>query len=92
MDEYALANTNQDVVGLLVLIQSICSQFDEQQQWVYALIQAQKRTCLLTKKKSANDKYHDDNVAMINVLESYGGAYGNEPGLLKAEVASVNLA
>ena len=66
------AETDQDVVQLLLVIQGYCCRFDDHQQSTYALEQA--------------TEYVEQSKSLVGVVETYGGAFGQEPGLVATEL------
>ncbi len=74
---------NQDVVGLMELIRGICCKYDASSEPVMLLVQAKRRvyTCYQGAKQP-NDKYAEELEAYVDVVEAYGGEFGNKPGYI----------
>ncbi len=85
--DYPAADTDQDAVKLLLIISGYCCRFDDHQQSVVALESAKHRmsTFYQTSEMTASD-YIEFFKALVGVVETYGGAFGNEPGLIRAEL------
>ena len=85
--DYPTADTDQDAVKLLLIIRGYCCKFDDHQQSVVALESAKHRvsTFYQTSEMTASD-YLEFFKALVGVMETYGGAFGNDPGLIKAEL------
>ena len=85
--DYPAADTDQDAVKLLLIIRGYCCKFDDHQQSVVALESAKHRvsTFYQTSEMTASD-YLEFFKALVGVMETYGGAFGNDPGLIKAEL------
>jgi hypothetical protein len=83
-DLYVQTNCNQDVVQLLLIIRGYCCRFDDNQQSIYVLESAkhhistyyQGHEVLIT-------EYVEHFKAQVGVVETYGGTYGNKPGLTR---------
>ncbi len=84
-DDYNNVEANQDVVGLMELIRGICCKYDASSEPVMSLVQAKRRvyTCYQGQKQT-NDEYAEELEAYADVVEAYGGQFGNEPGYLDA--------
>eukprot|EP00569_Conticribra_weissflogii_P008200 CAMPEP_0171363762 /NCGR_PEP_ID=MMETSP0879-20121228/3564_1 /TAXON_ID=67004 /ORGANISM="Thalassiosira weissflogii, Strain CCMP1336" /LENGTH=562 /DNA_ID=CAMNT_0011870969 /DNA_START=26 /DNA_END=1714 /DNA_ORIENTATION=- len=80
---YDDVEVNQDVVGLMELIRGICCKYDASCEPVMSLVQAKRRvyTCYQGQKQP-NDEYAEELAAYADVVEAYGGQFGNEPGYL----------
>ena len=86
------ADKEQDVVKLMVIIQGFCCEFDEHQQSVWGLVAAKLRVSTYYQTNGqSNDEYCKNLMAMVKTVETFGGAYGNEPGLIKAQLKSDNV-
>ena len=85
--DYPAADTDQDAVKLLLIICGYCCRFDDHQQSVVALESAKHRvsTFYQTSEMTASD-YLEFFKALVGVVETYGGAFGNEPGLIRAKL------
>lgn len=82
-ESYNDVETNQDVVGLMELIRGICCKYDTSCEPVMLLVQAKRRvyTCYQGQKQT-NDEYAEELEAYADVVEAYGGQFGNKPGYL----------
>ncbi len=66
---------DNDVVALLMMIRSYCCQLDTLNYEYISIIGAIKNLLyLFQKKKQENADYHKDFMAMVEVIEEYGGA------------------
>jgi hypothetical protein len=84
---YATVNGAQDVVELLRLIHGICCDFGAGQQSTWALEQAKHRVSVYYQRHDvSNTDYIQFFQALASVVETYGGACGNEPGLINAHL------
>ncbi len=89
----AATDNNQDVVALLLLIQGHCCQFDEHQQGTWALEQEKHRVPTYYQCHNiSNMDYLKNFQALVGMVETYGGAYGQEPGLIWAHLIAKNMA
>ena len=87
----AIDNT-EGVVGLLLLIQGIVTNFTDQRQKVWSLVQAKKRVLLFYQLETmSNDKYVEQFKARVLVVETYGGSFSQEPVLLRDELAEAGV-
>jgi hypothetical protein len=67
-------HSNQDAIGLLKLVQSLCCSYDAKTQGVTATVALHK--CLFThyqKDIANNHTYHQEFLAHIKTIETYGG-------------------
>ncbi len=82
-DGFNTVQATQDIVGLMELIRGICCKYDASSEPVMSLVQAKRRvyTCYQGAKQP-NDEYAEELEAYIDVVEAYGGEFGNEPGYL----------
>ena len=86
-NSYAIVNAAQNVVELLRLIRDFCCHFGAGQQSTWALEQAKHKVSIYYQKHDvSNTDYIQYFQALVGVLETYGGAYGNEPGLINAHL------
>jgi hypothetical protein len=77
----------QDVVQLLILIRGFCCTFDDQRQGTWSLQQAKKKAFLYVQKPGmVNADYMEEFMVIIGVVETYGGEWGQEPGLIRAKL------
>ncbi len=92
-DKYAPANADQDVVKLLLIIPRYCCHFDDHQQSTWALEGA--KHCVLVFYQSYNMEtmeYIENFQALVGVIETYGGAYGCKPGLIRLQLTAQRVA
>ncbi len=82
-NDYNNVEANQDVVRLVELIRGICCNYDASSEPVMSLVQAKRQvyTCYQGQKQT-NDKYAKELEAYADVVEAYGGQFGNEIGYL----------
>ena len=89
LDTYIQAEANQDMVQLLAIIRGHCCQFDDYQQSTYGLKHAKHRVSTFYQSyKATTMEYVEHFKALVGIVEAYGGAYGNEPGLIKAQLTA----
>ena len=83
--KFASAEKDQDVVALLKIIRGLCCDVDEKQQGTWGLEQAKHRVATFYQTYGmSNTDYIQFFTALVGVVETYGGAYGWEPGLVQA--------
>ena len=71
------AEADQDVVQLLLVIRGYCCRFDNHQQSTYALEQAKHGVSTYYQAYDVtNTEYVEHFKALVGVVETYGGAYG----------------
>jgi hypothetical protein len=86
-DLYAQADADQDAVQLLLIIQGYCCSFDANQQSTFTLKGAKHRVQVFIQGYDVTvTDYMEYFMALVGVAETYGGAYGNEPGLLREQL------
>jgi hypothetical protein len=86
-DSYVQADCNQDVVQLLLIIRGYCCRFNDNQQSIYALESTEHRVSTYYQGyKVTIMEYVEHFKALVGVVETYGGAYGNKPGIIKAQL------
>jgi hypothetical protein len=86
-DLYAQANTDQDAVQLLLIIRGYCCSFDANQQSTFALEGAKHRVQVFIQGYDVTVTYYMEYfTALVGVVETYGGTYGNKPGLLREQL------
>ncbi|KAL7469297.1 hypothetical protein ACHAXS_009567, partial [Conticribra weissflogii] len=83
---YENAEKNQNVCELLELIRAICCQFDINTQGTHALTQAKRRVYVFLQREMPNNAYLKEFQGRVKTVETYGGTFGEEPGLLKIEI------
>ncbi len=75
------------MVQLLIIIRGYCCRFDENQQGTYALKSVKHRVSTYYQGYDVSTtEYVEHFKALVGVVEMYGGAYGNEPGLVRAQL------
>ncbi len=86
-DAYPMADMDQDAVKLLLIICGYCCRFDDHQQSVVVLESA-KHHVLASYQTSemSNLDYFEFFKALVGVIETYGGAFGNKPGLIRTKL------
>ncbi len=86
-DSFASGDIDQDVVQLLFIVRGYCCQFDNHQQGTWALRNAKHRVLVFYQGYNMSMKEYIKNFkALVSVVETYGGAYGCEPGQLRAQL------
>jgi hypothetical protein len=86
-------NASQDVVELLRLVRGYCCDFGAGQQSTWALEQAKHKVSVYYQRHDvSNTDYVQFFQALVGVVETYGGAYGNEPGLINAHLVGQGVA
>ena len=86
---------DQDIVQLLLVILGYCCRFDDHQQSTWALEQAKLRVSMSMYYKAhdmTNTEYVEHFKALVGVVETYGGAYGHEPGITNPDMEGITLA
>jgi hypothetical protein len=84
---YAQADTDQDAVQLLLIIRGYCCSFDANQQSTFALEGAKHQVQVFIQGYNVTvTDYVEYFMALVGVVKTYGGAYGNEPGLLREQL------
>jgi hypothetical protein len=74
-------------VQLLLIIRGYCCSFDANQQSTFALKGAKHRVQVFIQGYDVTvTDYVEYFMALVDVVETYGGAYGNEPGLLREQL------
>ncbi len=87
MDLYAQANCDQDVVQLLLIIRGYFCRFDDNQQSIYRLESVKHSVSTYYQGYEVTiTEYVEHFKALVGVVETYRGAYGNELGLIKAQL------
>ena len=90
---YTQANADQNVVQLLLIIRGYCCRFEESQQSTYALESAKHRVSTYYQGYDVSTtEYVEHFKALIGIVETYDGAYGNEPGLVRARLIEQGVA
>ncbi len=84
---YAQADTDQDAVQLLLIIWGYCCSFNTNQQRKFALEGAKHRVQVFIQGYDVTVMdYVECFMALVGVVKTYGGAYGNKPGLLREQL------
>ncbi len=87
LDLYAQANMDQDAVQLLLIIWGYCCSFDANQQSTFAHEGAKHQVQVFIQGYDVTVMdYVEYFMALVGVAETYGGTYGNEPGLLREQL------
>lgn len=90
---YTRADADQDVVQLLKIIRGYCCKFEENQQSIVALENAKHRVSTYFQGyETTITEYVEFFRALVGVVETYGGAYGNKPGLGRAQLLEQGVA
>jgi len=86
------AKADQDVVQLLLVTQGYCCRFDDHQQSTCALEQAKHQvSTYYLAHNVTNTEYVEHVKALVGVVETHGGAYGPEPGLVASELVAQGM-
>ncbi len=88
-DTFANIHSNQDVIGLLKLVQSLCCSHIAKTQGVIATVASHKRLFMQYQKDTINNHtYHWEFLAHIETIETYGGirAVGVVPTFLATKI------
>lgn len=86
-NKYAMADADQDVVKLLLIVRGYCCRFDDHQQSTWALQGAKKQLELYYQGYDTDTtEYAENFMALVGVVETYGGAYGREPQLVRTQL------
>jgi hypothetical protein len=92
-DKYAPADANHDVVKLLLIICGYCCRFDDHQQSTWALEGAKHRVSVFYQSYDMETTECIKNFqVLVGVIETYGGAYGCEPGLIRLQLTAQGVA
>ncbi len=86
-DSFASADVDQDTVQLLLIVRGYCCQFDDHQQGTWAL--ENTTHCVLAFYQGYSmsaTEYIKNFKALVGVVETYGGAYGCKPRLLRVQL------
>ncbi len=77
------------MVQLLAIIQGYCCRFDNHQQSTSTLEGVKHRASTFYQSYNATTtKYVEHFKALVGVVDTYGSAYGNKPGLIKAQLTA----
>ncbi len=89
LDGYVQANANQDMVQLLAIIQGYYCRFGNHQQSTDLLEGVKHRVSTFYQSYDAmTTEYVEHFKALVGIVEMYGSVYGNEPGLIKAQLTA----
>jgi hypothetical protein len=91
---YEQLKNNNDVIALLTMIQDYCCKFDALNEEYMGLVGAFKNLLYFFQKPTqSNLDYHKDFLALVEVIEEYGGAglLNHFPNMIKKELLSDNL-
>jgi hypothetical protein len=89
---FAQAKVNHNVVQFTLVIQGYCCRFDDHQQSMWALEQAKHQVATYYQAHDAtNTEYVEHFKALVGVVETYGGAFGCEPGLVATELVAQGM-
>ncbi len=86
-DKYTDASKDSDVVKLLKIIRGYCCNVTDHQQTTVALENA--KHIVLTFYQHAEmttTEYVEFFTALVGIVETFGGSYGREPGLVEDEI------
>jgi hypothetical protein len=87
LDKYGQADANQDVVQLLRIIRGYCCRFNDHQHSTWALMNAKHRVEVFYQNYDMETTdYFKHFQVLVGVVETYGGAYGRKPGLIRAQL------
>ncbi len=92
MEGYNDAKRVNNMAKLLVMIRGYCCQFDLLSDKYMGVVAAIKNLFYFFQKKNqSNADYHEDFIAMLEVIEEYGGAGSmtHFPNMLKKEIKSM---
>jgi hypothetical protein len=86
-DLYGQADADQDAVQLLLIIRGYCCSFDANQQSTFTLEGAKHQVQVFIQGYDLTVMdYVEYVMALVGMAETYGGAYGNKPGLLREQL------
>jgi hypothetical protein len=88
---YKQSMNDNDVIALLTMIQGYCCKFDALNNEYVGLVGAFKKLLYFFQKPmQSNSDYHEDFLALIKVIEEYGGAglLTHFPSMIKKELLS----
>jgi hypothetical protein len=86
-DAYPAADADQDAVKLLLIIHGYCCRFEDHQQSVVALESVKHRVSTFYQtSEMSNLDYLSFFKALVGVVETYSGAFGNKPGLIRTKL------
>jgi hypothetical protein len=91
---YKNSKRDNDVVALLAMIRGYCCQFETLIDEYASIVEAIKKMLYYFQKPSqSNSDYHEDFMAMVEVIEEYGGAglLMYFPAMIKKELKTNSL-
>jgi hypothetical protein len=94
MSGYEQSKKDNDVIALLAMIRGYCCQFDAINDEYIGLVGAIKNLpYFFQKPMQSNLDYHEDFLALVKVIEEYGGARSltHFPNMIKKELLSDNI-
>ncbi len=94
MKGYDDAKHTNDVAKLLIMIRGYCCQFDILSNEYMAIVAAIKNSFYFFQKNNqSNADYHEDFIAMLEVIKEYGGTESmmHFPNMLKKEIESMGM-
>jgi hypothetical protein len=85
---YDKAKADNDVVNLLIMIRGYCCQFDTLNDKYMSIVKSLKNLL-----EQSNSEFHNDFMALIEVIEEYGGAGSltHFPNMIRKELAPKNV-
>jgi hypothetical protein len=87
LDLYAQADADQDAVQLLLIIRGYCCSFGANPQSTFALEGAKHQVQVFIQGYDITvTDYVEYFMALVGLAETYGGMYGNKPGLLREQL------
>ena len=92
--DYITCKNKNDVVSLISMIRSYCCQFDTLNDEYMSIVGAIKNLLYLFQKPTqTNSDYHEDFMAMVEVIEEYGGAGSLTyfPNMIKKELKTKSI-
>jgi hypothetical protein len=92
---FATVRSNQDVIALLKLVQSLCGSYDAKTQSVMATVASHKHLFTHYQKDGIdNHSYHREFMAHVETVKTYGGmgAIGVVPTFLAAKIQEMAAA
>ena len=91
-DKFAAASQDSDIVKLLKIIRGYCCNVTDHQQTTVALESAKHRVSTFYQgAEMTTTEYVEYFTALVGVVETFGGSYGREPGLVKAELIKAGV-
>jgi hypothetical protein len=86
-DKYTEASNESNVIKLLEIIRGYCCNVTDHQQSTVALESAKHRVSTFYQHaEMTTTEYVEYFSALVGVVETFGGSYGREPGLVSAEI------